>query len=108
MSTINKWSNEEIAVLVYFVSRKADHEACCNVIGLKCDVREVRTVDGIRNKLDDIRMHNRKLLDQGRWNCDEVDKWLVNLGLPNLDALIEVDVQELQVVAAVRSYCPPV
>ena len=107
MATINKWTNEEIAVLVYFVSRKADHEACCNIIGWKCHVRELRTVDGVRNKLEDVRKHNGKLLDQGRWNCDEVDRWLVDLGLPNLDALVEVDVQELQAVAAVRSHHPP-
>ena len=102
MATSGKWSSEETAVLVYLVSRKADHEACCKIISLKCKLKEVRTVNGIRMKLDEIRkLHSELLNGRGQWDCKKVDKWLLNFKLPDREALLGVGLQELQIVAAV-------
>ena len=101
-----KWSKEEIAVLLYFASRNADHEACRNIVGRKCNVENLRTASAVRTKLDDIRRNNDELWDpKSGWDHGKVDEWLVALGLPNLAALVEVGLEELQAVIAVRS--PP-
>ena len=102
MGTV-KWSTEEIAVLVYFASRNADHEACSKIIGLKCGVEDPRTAGAVRMKLDDVRGNDGSLWDQkSGWSRDRVDEWLVALGLSNLGVLVEVGFVELQAVAAVR------
>ena len=99
-----KWSEEETAVLVYFASRHADHEACSKIIGLKCNVQEPRTASAVRMKLEEIRGNNVSLWDpKSGWDYCKVDEWLVALGLPKLGVLVEVGFEELQAVTAVRS-----
>ena len=101
-----KWSQEETAVLVYFASRNADHEACGSIVGRKCGVEISRTASAVRMKLDEVRRNNVELWDsKSGWDRGKVDEWLVALGLPNLGALVEVGFEELQVVIAVR--CAP-
>lgn len=52
-----RWTNPEIAIIVYFASRNAGHEECRKILNLKTagHFEEPRTTLSIRNKLDDIR-----------------------------------------------------
>lgn len=98
-----KWSAEETAVLIYFASRNAGHEGCSKIVGMKCRLQELRTANAVRQKLLDIRENNVKLYqEESGWDFAKVDEWLVGLGIPKLDALLEVGIHELQAVAAVR------
>ncbi len=68
----SKWSKHEAAVVVYFASRNADHEACSKILGLKCSAP--RTAFAIRKKLAQIRADNVSLWDQkSGWDRDKVD-----------------------------------
>lgn len=101
-----RWSKGETAVLVYFASRNADHEACSSIVGRKCGIETSRTASSVRQKLEEVRKNNVELWkSKSGWDRGKVDEWLVALGLPNLGALVEVGLEELQAVIAVR--CPP-
>ena len=52
-----RWTNPEIAIIVYFAFRNAGHEGCRKILNLKTagQFEEPRTTLSIRNKLDDIR-----------------------------------------------------
>lgn len=98
-----KWSQEETAVIVYFASRNADHEACSTIVSRKCDGQQPRTAGAVRMKLNEIRGNNVDLWDsKSGWDRGKVDEWLVALEMPNLGALVEVGFEELQTVTAVR------
>jgi hypothetical protein len=39
------------------------------------------------------------------WNVSAVDEWIVALGVSNLRALVEIDLEELRFVPEVSAYC---
>ena len=102
-----KWSKEETAVLVYFASRNANHEGCCQILGMRFGPDKHRSANAVRQKLSAIRDNNVELCRGKKgWDQTKVDEWLIALGISDLDALLEVRSQELDKVAPVRYRLP--
>jgi len=101
-----RWTNPEIAIVVYFASRNAGHEGCRKILNLKTagHFEESRTTLSIRNKLDDIRKIDSLWDEAEGWNIAAVDEWLVALGIENLQALVGVGYEELDQIPEVSSY----
>ncbi len=101
-----RWTNSEIAIVVYFAFRNADHEECRKILNLKIarHFEKSRTTLSIRNKLDDIRKIESLWNEAEGWNIAAVDEWLVALDIENLQALVGVEHEELDQISKVSSY----
>lgn len=95
------WEDDETAIILYFVSRKVDHQGCCRILKLKTG--KDRSVAAVRCML--VRFHRPGLglwSQAGGWNRAEVDRWLLEIGIPCLQALTYAGTDELEQVAVVR------
>ncbi|KAL9045012.1 MAG: hypothetical protein Q9214_001892 [Letrouitia sp. 1 TL-2023] len=97
----NQWDDYETAIVVYFASRHASHDACRQILDLKCAGKhaEPRTVISVRSKLDAIRKIEGLWSDRQGWNRIAVDNWLISLRLPELQAAVGVGKEELSMIA---------
>ncbi|KAL8789531.1 MAG: hypothetical protein Q9213_001144 [Squamulea squamosa] len=77
---------------VYFASKGASHESCRKILALKLAEQqpEPRSMLAVRGKLDQIRKIPGLWDDISGWDQAAVDQWLVDLGVENLRALVEV------------------
>ncbi len=101
----SEWSNQETAVIVYFACRHVDHLGCSRFLVRKTGERPLvpRTASDVEKRLNEV-MRKHNLCDSNvEWDCSKVDAWLTAMGLCNLGALVEVGMEELQMVAPIRS-----
>lgn len=62
-----------------------------------------RTAFDVEKRLNEV-MRTQNLCDSNvEWDCSKLDAWLTAMGLCNLGALVEVGMEELRMVAPVRS-----
>ena len=97
----NRWSKVEETILLYFNSRGVQHEACAALITLKCN--RIRSMLGIRHRLEDLRKHNPSLWDVNaqNWNLDAVNMWLLDQNIPNLQSFLSFGREEETIVERV-------
>lgn len=103
--TRQKWSNYEKAIVVYFASRHASHEGCSKILHHKSG-GEPRTIQSIRSKLDGIRKIGGLWDKNERWDIEAVDRWLLTLDVPDLQAALGFGYEELSFVPEVYCYVP--
>lgn len=101
-----KWTNHEIAIIVYFASRKIDHQSCSRLLNSKTAGRcgNPRTAYGVRTKLERIRETSGLWLQATGWNLDAVDRWLLTLEVPNLVASLNVSPEEVLMISPVSRF----
>lgn len=101
-----RWTNSEIAIVVYFAFRNANHEECRKILNLKIaeQFEKSWTTLSIRNKLDDIRKIDSLWNEAEEWNIAAVDEWLVALNIKNLQALLVTEYKELNQISKMSSY----
>jgi len=101
----SEWSNQETAVIVYFASRHVDHLGCSRILVRKTGgtLLMPRTAFDVEMRLNEVMWTHDLYNSNLRWDCLKVDAWLAAMGLCNLRALVEVRMEELQIVAPVRS-----
>lgn len=100
------WSSEELAVAVYFSSRKAGHEACARILARKLPSQHgiARTAQSVRSKLDKVRAIDGLWDDKVKWHLDAVDRWLVDdLDVGKLEMLVSLDQEELAMIPQASS-----
>lgn len=107
MPTRFDWNQEEMAVALYFDSRNLKHEAILRLLEFKC--QRVRTMAGLRNKLNKIRYKDEHLWDRELhvWRPQEVDQWLEKLGVADLTALNSFEEEDQAVVNEVDQDARP-
>lgn len=98
------WTEEEVVTMVYFASRKVDHEGVSKILTIKLSESTVepRTVLAIRSKLDGIRGIEGLWSSKDGWNIHNVDQWLIGRNVPNLQTCISFGEAELAMVSDVR------
>lgn len=100
------WTDYELAIVVYFASRKADYEACSKILALKSAGQfEARLTVSVRSKLDKIREMPNLWNTTNGWNLEAVDNWLISLNVPELRAAIAFSNEELSLISPVSA--PP-
>ena len=102
-----RWTNFETAVVVYFASRRVDHEGCHKILSIKGVGfgNPPRSVISVRNRLDEIRSRLPLWTEEGAWNVAEVDKWLKSLDI-NLAFAVFAGDAEISCIAPVRQTSP--
>ena len=103
----SKWDDSEVAVVVYFASRGASHEACRKILALKCAGRcaSGQTLLAVRGKLYTVRQNSDLWSEASGWNRGAVDSWLLDLETKSLQDLVAVGEVELSMVPKVS--CTP-
>ena len=69
---------------------------------------EPRTLQSVRSKLDGIRKIDGLWNSANGWDIEAVDRWLLTLQVPNLEATVGFSYKELSFVPEVICYFPPV
>ena len=95
------WTKAETAVVVYFASRGAGHEACSKIVSLKTELPN-RGVISMRTKINHIRSQHALSNEANGWDLVAVDKFLQSLELLNLEALCGVGQEELSLMPEVH------
>lgn len=98
------WKDKEVAIIVYFASRRVDHDSCQRLLEFKTSTTSEtsRTAYAIRAKLDSIKDKHAGLWSQDAgWNVDAVDNWLLGLRISNLAVCLSVGETELQLISLV-------
>lgn len=101
----SEWSNQETAVIVYFASRHVDYLGCSRILVRKSGKRLLmpRIAFDVEKRLNEVMRTHDLCNSNVKWDYSKVDAWLAGMGLYNLRALVEVGIEELQIVAPVRS-----
>ena len=99
----SRWTNEEIAVIVYFRSRGISIVHCKDLLELKLPFQQHRTLDGVTLKLQ-VLSRDHQLSDQHtkQWFIDASDNYINSLGLSNLSELTQVGLQERGIIGDVK------
>ncbi|KAJ9386291.1 hypothetical protein DTO063F5_3805 [Paecilomyces variotii] len=91
-----EWIEGEIALILYFSSAGIQHRI---IVDLLRERKFSRTVTAVRNKLAELR--TRKSLGHpfGRWNVDEVDRFIVELSTKyDIDRILRPTWADQQIV----------
>ena len=97
------WAQDEIAIIVYFASRKVDHESCRRLLSHLAQSQ--RSAYAIRGKLDTVRDMDLGLWSQNAgWNVSAVDWWLLGLNVSNLTSILQIGLPELEMMSAVSDF----
>ena len=105
--TGQKWTDYELAIVVYFASRHASHKGCNKILHMKSG-GEPRTLQSVRSMLDGIRKIDGLWNSAKGWDIEAVDRWLLTLAVPNLEATVGFSYEELSFIPEVIYYIPPV
>ena len=79
------WTEEEIAVTVYFASQGVQHEVIAKILAQRGFT--LRTKVGVKDKLIETHKKHPELKSSRHWNSEKVDNWLDGL-LEHLNAAI--------------------
>ena len=101
--TLRRWNDDELAIVIYFVFRNADHEAYVKIIQYKIEKKNLKSRSNVavRIKLDDIRKIKNLWHHQTDWNLKIVDEYLKNLHVFDFDALKNVNEKKLTLISEI-------
>jgi hypothetical protein len=79
-----RWSNIELAVIVFFASRGVKHEVCGELLKRRLPTAS-RNVTAVRGKLRSLREEHRMYDKDTKWDHEAVRKWTESLKLSEDD-----------------------
>ncbi|KAI9732157.1 MAG: hypothetical protein M1834_004253 [Cirrosporium novae-zelandiae] len=77
------WSDAELIVLIFWISRGVYHETCAHLINQKCG--QSRTIVGLRDRLRRLREGFPEIGHHNHWNIEAVDNWVQSRGLGRME-----------------------
>lgn len=92
-----RWTNQEIAVVIFYASRRVSHQACSDLVSLKCGT--TRTVTSVRSKVLSLRSEHPQL--EKPWRLEQVNVWLQGLQGVDLNLLTFND-ETIEIISQVR------
>ena len=98
MSKKDRWTDPEIAVIVYFRSKGQSVEDCVHILSVK---GRARTTDTVTQKLSNLSKDFLLVDENGKWLTERCDHFLQGLDLLDYPGLLAIDEDEERVIIEV-------